>query len=145
MATPITQTKTDEERDRLIDQCVDAEMTQVIGGQLDETLAGDAGRIDFPQQQQKQSLPHFPIETEMIMADHSILNESNKNIPTLSGGGGGAGGATTPQSPIVSLNYSGFIKSILKKKKLKPEGNRNFELNKFELNNKQFQKLFFYH
>ena len=102
MATPITQSKTDEERDRLVaavEQSIDPELLHVTGSSLDD---GNSALVEKMEPHQQQQHSRMPTDNRNSLASgRSVVVGSVKNATII-----GLGGGTTPQSPIVSGSFS---------------------------------------
>jgi len=96
MATPITQSKTDEERDRLVEQTiVDPELMQMASGSLDESIV---------EQQQRISMATTVDGRSSVSGPSTIFNAPPPpQTMTMMMDTGGGGGGGTPQSPIVYI------------------------------------------
>lgn len=120
MATPITQSKTDEERDRLVaaaDQAVvDPELMQMAGGSLDEIedamdqlpkTPTTATRTRISTTSETAAAAMTTPRKTMDSGRHSISSRtmlfgSVKNTPSTSMPMNDSGGGMTPQWPNVS-------------------------------------------
>ena len=95
MATPITQSKTDEERDRLVEQTiVDPELMQMASGSLDESIV---------EQQQRISMATTVDGRSSVSGPSTIFNAPPPQTMTTMMMDTGDGGGGTPQSPIVYI------------------------------------------